>query len=78
MPDMDGFEFAEKIKTGSNWQDIPLVALSSHATPQDISRGLDVGFNKYVAKFDRNILLDTLSQTLAEQTSLQENAAINN
>lgn len=66
MPDMNGFEFAEKVKSDSNWQNTPMVALSSHATPQDISRGMEVGFNKYVAKFDRDTLLNTLSQTLIE------------
>ncbi len=65
MPEMDGFEFAEKIKADSGWQDTPLVALSSHATPQDIDRGIEAGFNKYIAKFDRNTLLNTISQTLA-------------
>ena len=67
MPDMDGFEFAEKVKQGSNWQDTPMVALTSHATPQDIERGKTVGFNKYIAKFDRDTLLNTISQTLSEQ-----------
>lgn len=67
MPDMNGFEFAEKIKADSKWQDTPLVALSSHATPQDIDRGLEVGFNKYIAKFDRETLLHTISETLAER-----------
>ncbi|MCD8497080.1 MAG: chemotaxis protein CheW [Alphaproteobacteria bacterium] len=60
MPEMDGFEFARKIKTGSNWQDTPLVALTSHATPQDIERGLEVGFYKYIAKFDKDTLLTTI------------------
>jgi two-component system chemotaxis sensor kinase CheA len=67
MPDMDGFAFAEKVKNGSNWAATPMVALSSHATPQDISRGMEVGFTKYVAKFDRDTLLNTLAQTFAEQ-----------
>lgn len=67
MPDMDGFEFAEKIREDSTWQNTPMVALSSHATPQDIERGLEVGFTKYIAKFDRETLLNTLSQTLAER-----------
>lgn len=66
MPDMDGFEFAKKIKTSSNWQDTPMLALSSHATPQDIDRGLQVGFQSYVAKFDRDTLLSTISETLAD------------
>ena len=67
MPDMNGFEFAEKVKSDSKWQDTPMVALSSHATPQDIDRGLEVGFNKYIAKFDRETLLHTISETLAER-----------
>ncbi len=66
MPEMSGFEFAEKIKTDTNWQNTPLVALSSHATQQDKDRGLAAGFNQYIAKFDRDTLLNTLSQTLAE------------
>ncbi len=65
MPDMNGFEFAEALRANPEWNDTPLVALSSHATPQDISRGTKVGFDKYVAKFDRDTLLSTLSETLS-------------
>lgn len=65
MPEMSGFEFAEKVRASSHWQDTPLVALSSHATPQDIDRGRAAGFQQYVAKFDRDTLLNTLSETLA-------------
>ena len=68
MPDINGFEFAEKIKANSNWQDIPMLALSSHATKQDIERGMEVGFSDYVAKFDRDKLLTALSQTLSSKT----------
>ena len=64
MPDMNGFEFAEKVKLESGWKDIPMVALTSHATPEDIERGIEAGFNKYVAKFDKESLLSTISQTL--------------
>ncbi len=65
MPEMNGFEFAEKIKTGTGaWLEVPMVALTSHATEEDIQRGKDVGFTEYVAKFDRETLLNTLTQTL--------------
>jgi len=67
MPGMNGFEFAEKVKTGSNWQDTPMVALTSHATPEDINRGKAVGFEGYVAKFDRDTLLNTLTKTLSNE-----------
>jgi two-component system chemotaxis sensor kinase CheA len=65
MPDINGFEFAERVKANSNWQNIPMVALSSHATDKDIERGKEVGFSQYVAKFDREKLLTTISETLS-------------
>lgn len=68
MPDMNGFDFATAIKEkGNGWSKTPLVAMSSHATPDDIKRGYEVGFDKYVPKFDRDTLLNTLSETLTQQ-----------
>jgi two-component system chemotaxis sensor kinase CheA len=68
MPDMSGFEFAEKVKSeDSKWQDTPLVALTSHGAPSDLDKGHTAGFNKYILKFDRDTLLDTLEETLAGQ-----------
>jgi len=68
MPEMNGFQFAQKVKEGTAWQDTPMVALSSHATQEDIDHGLEVGFQYYVAKFDRDILLNTISKTLMQKT----------
>lgn len=66
MPDMSGFEFAQHVKDGqSKWHETPMIALSSHATPQDFERGREVGFNDYVAKFDKDALLSTISQALS-------------
>ncbi len=65
MPGISGFDFAEKVKApGSIWKDVPLVALSSHATQQDLDRGRTAGFDDYVAKFDRDALLRAIEQTL--------------
>ncbi|MBK9584353.1 MAG: chemotaxis protein CheW [Alphaproteobacteria bacterium] len=69
MPDMDGFEFALKVRESRSWQNVPMVALSSHATPQDIDRGMKVGFNDYVAKFDRDTLLNSLTETMSHTRS---------
>ncbi len=66
MPGMTGLEFAQAVKNGSRWQDTPMVALSSHATPRDLDRGRQAGFDDYVAKFDRDALLYTLAQALSE------------
>ena len=64
MPGMNGFEFASTVKNASRWQNTPLVALSSHATPKDLDRGRAAGFSDYVAKFDRDALLSTLLDAL--------------
>ncbi|OUR75780.1 hybrid sensor histidine kinase/response regulator [Alphaproteobacteria bacterium 46_93_T64] len=64
MPGMDGFQFAEEVLKDERWAGTPIIALSSHTTPQDFDRGRQVGFSDYVAKFDRDALMNTLSQTL--------------
>ncbi|HEV7371957.1 chemotaxis protein CheW [Arenibaculum sp.] len=66
MPGMNGFELAEALRRDTRWAGVPLVALSSHASARDLDRGRQAGFTDYVAKFDRDALLYTLSQTLAE------------
>jgi two-component system chemotaxis sensor kinase CheA len=65
MPEMSGFEFAESVRSDTRWQHVPMVALSSHATEEDFERGREVGFNDYCAKFDRDALLQTLSELLS-------------
>jgi two-component system chemotaxis sensor kinase CheA len=65
MPGMNGFEFAETLRKTSRWQDTPIVAMSAHTSPKDMDRGRSVGFTDYIAKFDRDALLQTLSQTIA-------------
>ncbi len=70
MPGMNGFELAEQVKSDSRWQQTPIVALSSHVNPKDLERGRNVGFSDYVGKFDRDALLSTLSQTLAEKVDV--------
>ncbi|MEE8507374.1 MAG: chemotaxis protein CheW [Kiloniellales bacterium] len=66
MPGMNGFEFAEAVKNETRWSEVPMVALSCFATPKDIARGREVGFKDYVAKSDRDALISTLQDTLAE------------
>jgi two-component system chemotaxis sensor kinase CheA len=67
MPGMSGFEFANSVRSDPRWQNVPMIALSSHATEKDFERGRRVGFNDYVSKSDRDALLQTMSQTLSAQ-----------
>ncbi|MEQ9642724.1 MAG: chemotaxis protein CheW [Alphaproteobacteria bacterium] len=65
MPGMSGFEFATEVRREGAWQDVPMVALSSHTETQDFARGREAGFTDYVGKMDRDALLQALSQTLS-------------
>lgn len=65
MPEMNGFDFATKVRSNKEWQNTPMVAMTSHATPEDIEHGYKSGFDRYIAKFDRETLLDTINRTLA-------------
>lgn len=73
MPEMTGFEFAEKVR-GSNeqWSNVPMIALSSHATEEDFERGREVGFNDYVAKFDKDEILLAVQDMLKKQKTQKE------
>jgi two-component system chemotaxis sensor kinase CheA len=66
MPGMSGFEFAEAVRRNSRWREKPLVALSSHTSPEDLDRGRAAGFNDYIAKFDRDALVQILQETLSQ------------
>lgn len=65
MPEMNGFDFATKVRSSKELQHIPMVAMTSHSTPEDIDHGYKAGFDRYIAKFDRETLLDTINRTLA-------------
>lgn len=69
MPGLSGFEFAEQVRAdNSRWSQVPVIALSSHASPKDLARGHQVGFTDYVPKSDREALLETLNRTLRTHT----------
>jgi|GEM_PF-2556835 len=70
MPDMNGFDFARTMKA-SRWSDIPMIALTSHATDGDRARGVEVGFDDYITKFDRETLLNALSEVLRQVKNVE-------
>ncbi|MBT7147015.1 MAG: hybrid sensor histidine kinase/response regulator, partial [Rhodospirillales bacterium] len=68
MPGMNGFEFAEAVKSGGKWAETPMIALSANVADSDFARGREVGFSDYVGKYDRDVLVNTLTQTVAMAT----------
>jgi two-component system chemotaxis sensor kinase CheA len=69
MPDMDGFQFARRVRAEGPWSDLPLVALSGRSEPRDAEAARAAGFTEYVAKFQRDALLDCLRSHLGEPGS---------
>ena len=62
MPGMNGFEFAEAVRGEQTWSEVPMVALSAHGTTEDLERGRAAGFDDYVAKFDRDGLVQVVNE----------------
>src|SRR5215472_593188 len=50
MPEMDGYETAERFKSDPALKDIPLVGVSSFAMVGDRAKALKVGFAGYIEK----------------------------
>ena len=65
MPGMDGFSLAAAVRGDQRFAELPIIALSSYSSPENVERGRQVGFHDYVAKFDRQSLVAALK----EQTS---------
>jgi two-component system chemotaxis sensor kinase CheA len=66
MPEIDGYGFAEALKDDAQWGATPIVALSCHASATDLQQGRSVGFFDFVGKFDREGLVRTLGDSLAD------------
>ncbi|MCR0981581.1 hybrid sensor histidine kinase/response regulator [Roseomonas populi] len=65
MPELDGLGLARAARDGGAWQEMPLVALTSHTDEAAVRRSREAGFDRHVPKFDRDALLDALRGCLA-------------
>ena len=66
MPEMDGIAFAQTVRSGGIWAELPLIALTSHTEPRHVEAGRDAGFTDYVPKSQRDALVASLRECLAE------------
>lgn len=64
MPTMNGFELTEVLRRNGSWQNLPIIALSAHTGAAELQKGRDAGLTDFVPKLDREILLNTLKQSL--------------
>jgi two-component system chemotaxis sensor kinase CheA len=66
MPGMDGFDLTAAVRKNPRTASIPVIGLSSLASPEAIERGRKVGLHDYVAKFDRQGLIAALKEQTAD------------
>ncbi|MBL6928612.1 MAG: chemotaxis protein CheW [Rhodospirillales bacterium] len=71
MPGMNGFEFARTVRADGAWTHLPLIALSTHASERDMAEGREAGFDEYVAKFNRDHLIETVDQAIARNALVE-------
>jgi two-component system chemotaxis sensor kinase CheA len=69
MPEMSGLALVRRLRASGPWADLPVIALTGHATEAAIAAGRDAGFTDYVQKFEREALLGSLRQCLATRPS---------
>ena len=68
MPEMDGFEFCKKVKSGKNSKTIPIILLTELSEPDNIVRGLECGADNFVTKpYDEEALLSRIQYILVNQ-----------
>lgn len=87
MPEMDGIELTQYIRANFGAKaNVPIIALTAHATPKEEKRCLEIGMNDYLSKpFNFNELLEKIhsnimntnnTPTINETTQQPENATL--
>ncbi|MCP3137885.1 hybrid sensor histidine kinase/response regulator [Pyxidicoccus xibeiensis] len=66
MPKMDGFSLARRLKSTPSVARIPVIILSSLASPEDKRRGLDAGADAYLVKGELGV--EVLAQAIDRLT----------
>jgi two-component system, cell cycle response regulator DivK len=67
----DGLALVRQLRAQERWKQIPIIALTAYAAPEDRKRALDAGCDDYLAKpVDRRELLAKIAAFVSGQTDL--------
>ena len=66
MPRLTGLELTKRIRSDTRFAGIPVIALSSLAGEDDVSRARELGVDVYQVKIDREHLLESVRSLLGE------------
>ena len=68
MPDMDGFEATEIIRSNDEFKHLPILAMTANAMKEDKEKCLDVGMNDHISKpIDPGELFKTLVKWIPQK-----------
>jgi signal transduction histidine kinase len=66
MPQMDGYELCRRVKGDAEFEDLPVILLTSLSDPRDVLKGIECGADSFVVKpYDENILVSRIEHLLA-------------
>ncbi|MCB2181029.1 MAG: chemotaxis protein CheW [Desulfobulbaceae bacterium] len=64
MPNMDGFELTSRIRKNERFTHLPVLALTSLAGEEDVTRGREAGIDDYQIKLDKENLIKGIHKML--------------
>jgi len=66
MPNLDGLGLTERIRQHKEYNEIPVILVTTLASDEDRRRGAEAGANAYITKgsFTQDVLLDTLQRLI--------------
>jgi two-component system chemotaxis sensor kinase CheA len=64
MPVLDGLALAGRIRSDDRFERLPMIALTSLASEEDMARGLQAGIDEYQIKMDKEKLLRSVWRSL--------------
>ena len=63
MPEMDGCEFLQKVRTEAQFHDVPIMMVTTESEMEQVAVALEAGANEYLMKpFDSDILHTKFAQ----------------
>jgi Response regulator containing a CheY-like receiver domain and a GGDEF domain len=70
MPEMNGFELCEKIKSDERTEDIPVILLTSLSDPDEVIEGLSCGADSFITKpYNNEYLISNIEKILIEKAT---------
>ena len=71
MPRLDGLGLTKRIRADARFDHLPIIALSTLASEEEMAHGLAIGLNDYQVKLDQDQLLESIGKALRRSRSEQ-------